>query len=93
MKDSFSCSKFWVGFLLGVVITAGSIWVVSEVKKSLVSDHRIPNTIGCFEKIGVHHYIFEVDTLTNEVKRIQYFVPMGDPESWERRNSATGRDE
>ena len=86
------CCRFWVGFIVGTVLTGAFVWTVSEIKKEKNSS-RIPNTICHYEKIENCHYVFEVDTITNEVKRIRYFVPMGDLESWERKNSATGREE
>ena len=80
--------KFWGGFVIGMLLTLSVTLIVTGVNQG-----KQNNTIRHYEKIGECHYTFDIDTITNEVKSIRYFVPVGDKESWERKNSATGRDE
>ena len=98
MSTKFFNRKFWIGFVLGAILclsVIGTMLKIQEDKENLYRYSDLPpsNTIRHYEKIGECHYTFDIDTITNEVKSIRYFVPGGDKETWERKNSATGRDD
>ena len=92
MKNLFGKSEFWSGIITGIGIVLLTMLVCSRVSKEEISDTSNEHIIFVFEKIGDRHYVFDVDTLTDEVIRIHRYIQYEDDESWERKQSIKGRE-